>query len=64
MDNLIAQNDVPRINLNSVPPHVADYLAEGVLRGVREFLKRPDGKVILEAKAAIWKAERSVSKKR
>lgn len=64
MDNLIERNDVPKINLSAVPPHVAEYLAEGALKGVREFLMRPNGKEILEARAAQWKAARAVKERR
>lgn len=64
MDNKSAINEMPKINLDAMPKYVSDYLAEGALKGVREFLKRPDGKEILETKAAKWKATQAASRKR
>ena len=52
-----------KINLDAIPEHTADYLSDIVLKGVREFLKRPNGKEILEARAAKWRAERSASER-
>lgn len=50
MDNPTFTDDEPKINLDAVPEHVADYIASGMLKVVREFLKRPNGKEIIEAR--------------
>lgn len=42
------------INTDLIPPHVAEYLTEGLYRSVRDFFSVPENQAMFEA----WKAER------
>ena len=48
------EHEMVRINVDKIPPWVAEYLAEGLYRAVRNFYSVPENM----AKFEKWKAER------
>lgn len=59
MNSTVQEEQKTYINTDLIEPWVADYLAEGLLRAVRNYFSVPENM----AKFEKWKAERDAERK-